>query len=126
MEMSWIGFDLDGTLAEHYWPHEGAYHPYHIGRPIPHVVGLAKGFLERGNEVRIFTARVGPIDVGYPQDLEIVRQVIRRWTKEHIGTALEATATKDYKMTMLFDDRAVRITQYGKPCCDGWIYGDAP
>ena len=34
---------------------------------------------------------------------------IRRWMREHLGTALPITHTKDYMMQALYDDRAVQV-----------------
>ena len=58
--MGWIGVDLDGTLAEHYWPAKGDYDPTRIGDPIPMMVERVRGWLAEGREVRVFTARGGP------------------------------------------------------------------
>ena len=94
----WIGVDLDGTLAE-YGGWQGA---DHIGKPIPKMVERVKAWLTKGVEVRIFTARVAVPAPG------IVR-VIEDWCVEHIGVALAVTATKDYGMVELWDDRCVQV-----------------
>lgn len=52
--MSWIGVDLDGTLAYY----DGWKGEHHIGDPIPEMLDRVKGWLEQGYEVRIVTARV--------------------------------------------------------------------
>jgi hypothetical protein len=58
----WIGFDLDGTLAE-YGEWQG---PTHIGKPIPSMIVRVKNYLDNGYEVRIMTARcVDPAGVPY-------------------------------------------------------------
>lgn len=99
----WIGVDLDGTLAEyHEW--EGI---YHVGDPVPRMVERVKSWLEEGIEVRIFTARVGPGQS--PFAIMTARIVIRNWCLRHLGYALPVTATKDFAMIELWDDRAVHV-----------------
>lgn len=51
--MSWIGVDLDGTLAE-YGSRNGA---NDIGNPVPKMLARVKKWLSEGKDVRIFTAR---------------------------------------------------------------------
>ena len=97
----WIGVDLDGTLAQ-YDEWEGI---EHIGAPIPPMVRRVKAWLEQGIEVRIFTARVG----GSPEYAAAARPYIERWCREHIGEVLPITATKDFGMYELWDDRAVQV-----------------
>lgn len=92
----WIGVDLDGTLAEYGgWQGAGA-----IGRPIPLMLNRVKGWLDAGRDVRIFTARAGD-----PECLP----AIEAWCVEHLGRVLPVTATKDYRMVALWDDRAVQV-----------------
>jgi len=52
----WIGVDLDGTLAKSVKAQNGE----EIGGPIHPMVQLVKVWLARGEDVRIFTARVNP------------------------------------------------------------------
>ena len=108
----WIGCDLDGTLAEHYWPHKGKFDPLLIGDPIPSMVAQVKWHLARGEDVRIFTARVGPRreDVLWV-NLDFVHSAIHTWTREHLGRELVATNEKDYAMAFLYDDRAIQVEQ---------------
>lgn len=94
----WIGVDLDGTLAEYQgWVGVG-----HIGPPIRLMVARVKDWLEQGWDVRIFTARAAERN---PTEL----LAIEEWCREHIGRALPVTATKDYQMVELWDDRAVGV-----------------
>jgi len=99
----WIGVDLDGTLAE--------YHGWrgidHIGPPIPAMLERVKAWVASGKEVKIFTARVGP----QPPDVNVdyIRSVIWNWCEEHVGCALTVTATKDFGMVELWDDRCVQV-----------------
>lgn len=101
MEQGWIGVDLDGTLAEyHGW--NGA---QHIGAPVPSMAGRVKRWVAEGRNVRIFTARVSPDN----PDAEASRDLIAAWLLEHFGFRLPVTATKDYAMVELWDDRCVQI-----------------
>lgn len=98
----WIGVDLDGTLA-HY---DGWKGPDHIGEPIPAMVERVKRWLAAGKQVRIFTARVCGDD---GRDVDAMRLRIGAWCALHIGRELPVTNVKDYDMTTLWDDRAVRV-----------------
>ena len=97
----WIGVDLDGTLA-HYDEWEGI---DVIGDPIAPMVNRVKAWLAEGIEVRIFTARVG----GPAEFAAIARPRIEQWCLEHIGQTLAVTATKDFGMYQLWDDRVVQV-----------------
>ena len=123
----WIGVDLDGTLANHYWPLLGRYDPLRIGDPIPIMVERVREWLRQGKTVRVFTARVGrngsAPHTAATEDRAAIHRAIEEWTKTHIGTALEATCEKDYNMIELWDDRAVHVVcNTGKPCCNAHIY----
>lgn len=105
----WIGVDLDGTLA---------YYPYdfpRIGPPIPAMLEKVKGWLAEGKDVRIFTARVAGsgLSSSAGTDNEEWRkdqvELIENWCLEHLGQKLPVTATKDFLMIELHDDRC---TQY--------------
>jgi hypothetical protein len=118
--MSWIGVDLDGTLAIY----EGWKGPTHIGEPIPRMLQRMQEWRAKGQEVRIFTARCYPlmyIPASYhsdwiPQNYEqqIAKQSvesIRAWCKENLGQYYPITCIKDYLMWQLWDDRAVQVEQ---------------
>lgn len=118
--MSWIGVDLDGTLA-HY---DGWKGPTHIGAPVNFMLMRVKSWLAKNQEVRIFTARCYPlmfIPLSYSPDWtpqtyeEIVAkeaiEAIRPWCKEHVGRYLAITCIKDYQMWQLWDDRAIQVVQ---------------
>lgn len=92
--MGWIGVDFDDTLSEF----QGL---YTAGPPIPRMVERVKTWLAEGRDVRIFTARVcGVVDV--QQQIEIVSD----WCAEHVGTVLPITATKDFSLDEIWDDKA--------------------
>lgn len=99
---AWIGFDLDGTLAnDSQW-----LGPDHIGPPIPGIVELIKMYLKKGHIVKIMTARMSVKD---PEKKAKAAKLIADYTAEHIGVALEATCEKDYQMIVLYDDRARQV-----------------
>ena len=92
----WVGFDLDGTLAEY----DGWRGATHIGAPVAPMVELAKEYLRQGTEVRIFTARSGD---------PAAEAAIVAWCEEHLGQRLVVTNTKDFECLRIFDDRAVQV-----------------
>ena len=95
-DKGWIGFDLDGTLAE-YEPGQGI---STIGKPIPKMVERLKRHIKQGYEVKIFTARGGN-----PQQAEMVKE----WLRTNKLPDLEVTDRKDYRMVKVYDDRAVVV-----------------
>lgn len=99
----WIGVDLDGTLA-HFGNWEGI---YKIGDPVPLMVDRVKEWVARGIEVRIVTARVGSGQS--PLVIWMARIAIRNWCKQHLSVALPVTASKDFGMIELWDDRSVQV-----------------
>lgn len=97
-EQSWLGVDLDGTLAKYSsWSED-------IGEPIPKMIQRVKTWLDNGHDVRILTAR-GSQEPGKYEQLVKVYQ----WVKEHIGVPLEVTHKKDPLMKKLYDDRVQRV-----------------
>lgn len=88
----WIGVDFDGTLA-HY---DGFKGENHYGEPIEPMVRRVRKWLREGRDVRLFTAR-DPTPG------------LRRWMFDHLGSVLPITKTKDHKMQVLWDDRAVAV-----------------
>lgn len=107
----WIGVDLDGTLAHYEHWVEGT-----IGEPIVAMAERVKAWLAKDTDVRIFTARVaetglrnqvGGIDDASFADAQ--RSLIQDWCEKHFGKRLPVTATKDFGMVELWDDRAVQI-----------------
>jgi hypothetical protein len=66
-----------------------------------------KIWLANGVDVRIFTARVGP----QPEQamVDASREAIEKWCEKFIGRKLPITATKDFSMVELWDDRAVAV-----------------
>lgn len=100
---SWIGVDLDGTLAE-YSRGDGI---ARIGRPIQPMLDRVINWIKDGELVKIVTARAGQ-----PGQHEL----ITKWLIRHVGQSLEITNRKDFRMSVLWDDRAVQvIPNTGKP-----------
>lgn len=98
----WIGVDLDGTLAKY----DGWRGVDHIGDPVPRMQARVKKWLEEGQEVRIFTARVGHRPA---HEVLRARTVIDLWCKKHLGRELPVTCTKDLAMKELWDDRCKQV-----------------
>jgi hypothetical protein len=93
----WIGFDLDGTLAEYH----GWKGPQHIGNPIPATVKMVRSYLSQEYEVRILTARACvPSQVFF----------VKRWLSKiaHLPK-LRVTCKKDYGLLLFYDDRVVEM-----------------
>ena len=155
--MGWIGVDLDGTLA--LWgtkdPHTTFIHydVTRIGAPIPAMVDRVKALIAAGEDVRIFTARVGPASdeeclhaivritdaqaseaglipfhpaVQKPQEYwdAYQRNMINIWCGEHLGASLPITATKDFHMYQLYDDRCVQVETNTGVCLVAALMGD--
>lgn len=106
----WIGVDLDGTLAYYDSWNGGA-----IGEPITEMANRVRVWLVQGKDVRIFTARVGRTgktsDVGTDDGswADEQERLIQDWTEKHFGVRLPVTATKDFAMIALYDDRAIQV-----------------
>ena len=99
--MSWIGVDLDGTLAVHSGKVGPVTDIQSIGKAIQPVLLLVRSLLAQGKAVKIFTARANvPEQVG----------AIREWLVANgLPGDLEITATKDYQMEFCIDDRSITV-----------------
>lgn len=93
---SWIGVDLDGTLARY----DGWQGIEHIGEPIPEVCERIINWIEQGYKVKIMTARAS-----VPEGI----QPVKDWLKAHDLPELEVTCSKDFDMIELWDDRAIQV-----------------
>lgn len=93
---NWIGVDLDGTLA--YF--EGWNGFDDIGDPIPGMKARVLDWIAQGYQVKIFTARASA-----PEGIEPVK----RWLEKNGFPPLEITASKDFGMIELWDDRAIQV-----------------
>lgn len=104
----WIAIDLDGTLAQY----DKWVSIYHIGEPIPAMLNRVIDWLEAGEDVRIFTARVSA------KNSSKVEAIVKKWCLKHIGKELPVTCVKDMNCRELWDDRAIRVVKNtGMPCC---------
>ena len=116
----WIGVDLDGTLAK-YPPDAGE----EIGAPIPAMVARVVQFLLAGWKVKIFTARIAP-PIPHTKMIEEVAEIAAWWENTltnylkdfsiierdaltKLMVPLTVTATKDFGMIILYDDRVVQV-----------------
>lgn len=95
-DKAWVGFDLDGTIAEF----NSGVGISKIGKPIPSMIEYIQTYLAMGFKVKIVTARAA-----LPDQIPM----IKAWCKEHIGEELEVTDRKDFDMYRLYDDRAVTV-----------------
>lgn len=111
--MSWVGVDLDGTLARRRSDWSGG----QIGEPVPAMLARVKKWLAEGKDVRIFTARVG-FGAGYSERsgrsddegfIAEQRELIEAWCLEHLGRVLPVTAVKDFACAEIWDDIAVPV-----------------
>lgn len=114
MSIGWIGVDLDGTLAEY----GGWQGPEHIGPPVQKMLDRVKYWLAEGVDVRIFTARVSPAAEAVGE-ANIAREAIDLWCEEHLGQTLPITATKDFAMVQLWDDRCIQVNENTGVRADG-------
>jgi len=115
MSKGWIAVDLDGTLAQY---RGSSYNRLVIGPPIEPMLARVLQWLEDDVEVRIFTARVNPLD-NSPEDIAKITDLIEAWCLLHIGVVLPITCMKDFRCVAIWDDRAVRVIHgIGDPCCD--------
>ena len=102
-EKEWIGVDLDGTLAFY----DGWRGFDHIGKPVPGIKARVLDWIARGYRVKIFTARAT-----VPEGVV----AIKSWLAANGFPELEITATKDFGMIELWDDRVVQVvTNSGSP-----------
>jgi hypothetical protein len=90
--------DLDKTLAQH--SDTAEYDPSKIGKPIPAMMERVKSWLDKGDKVVIFTARVHEPDA-YPH--------IKKWLREQGLPDLEVTNKKRPDFDDFYDDRAVAV-----------------
>jgi len=105
----WIGVDFDATLA---YDIPNRTDLYELGKPIPEMVNRVRDWIGKGFTVKILTARMNKYShLGFERDVEKMRDLLKAWSREHIGIALECTNIKDGFMEVLWDDRAVQVSR---------------
>ena len=100
---SWIGVDLDGTLARvDSWKGMD-----HVGEPVPLMMRRVRAWREKGLKVKVVTARAGdPVGLAAAQ----------AWLEAQGLGDLEVTDRKDFGMVELWDDRAVQVVHNAGIC----------
>jgi hypothetical protein len=101
--------DLDGTLANDAVISMTDYRSDVIGNPIQQMVNRVKAWLDRGDKVVIFTARVHPKH-GLAE-VAIAEKAIKEWCLKVFGIELEVTCMKDPMFNEIWDDKGVRVVQ---------------
>jgi len=71
-DQSWYGVDFDGTLAK-----QTKYSPTELGKPNPEVVAKVRQHLDRGDTVKLYTARAENND---PKEIA----ALQKWMKLHV------------------------------------------
>lgn len=108
---TWIGVDLDGTLAQY----SGWQGFEHIGKPIPLMLERVKQWQSQGYTIKIMTARASVAE-GIPY--------VEAWLKKHGLENIEVTNQKDFDMLELWDDRAIQVIENtGKAVLKGTYNG---
>ena len=80
--------------------------------PYPAWLRESRSGSQRGEDVRIFTARMdGYHPTAGHVPAHVSRQIIEEWCLKHIGQVLPVTNRKDYFCKALYDDRAHRVEQ---------------
>lgn len=97
-----IAVDLDGTLAFY----DGWKGPEHIGDPIPLMMERVKTWVENGDIVVIFTARLSLSD---GESANYVRHHIGLWLQKYGLGNLEITNIKSMSFDAMYDDRAIQV-----------------
>jgi hydroxymethylpyrimidine pyrophosphatase-like HAD family hydrolase len=92
----WYAFDFDGTLA-----HD------RTNEPVKKMIALVKKHLDRGDTVKVLTARVHNEQSSAKKALQV--RYIQDWCERNVGQKLEVTNEKDPWMIRLYDDKAIGI-----------------
>ena len=92
----WVGFDLDGTLAE-YDKWRGI---ETIGKPIKPMLDLAKELNANGQKIKILTARAS--------DKNAI-PYIKAWLENNGLYDIEVTNEKDSYLIKFYDDKAIQV-----------------
>jgi hypothetical protein len=103
----WIGVDFDGTLAHYECNWRKNYKA--TGDPIFRMVQRVKRWIAKGNDVRIFTARMDCYHPSGRLSVRTVKTPIEAWCRIHLGKVLPITNRKDHWCKAIYDDRAYHV-----------------
>jgi hypothetical protein len=93
-----------------------------IGPPIPWMLKRVQRWLEEGQDVRIFTARVSE---SHPdEERRVAQEAIEHWCEHHLGRLLLVTYKKDAYMIEFWDDRAIQVIPNTGARADGKDYDE--
>jgi len=99
--------DFDATLVEDYKKDGAEFDPAKAGDPVLDMVERVKTWLDLGEEVVIFTARVAP---SHPEsEIALSKATIEEFCVREFGTKLEVTCIKHPEFSDFWDDKAVRV-----------------
>lgn len=98
-----IALDLDGTLA-FYDKWRGI---DHIGEPIPEMMKKVRKWIEDGDDIEIFTARVS----GDANEATLATWHIDQWLRKHDLPPFTISCIKKKKYDLFMDDRAISVVK---------------
>jgi hypothetical protein len=98
----WIAVDLDGTLIEYH----GWVSGQSFGKPVPQMVERVQSWLDKGIDVRIFTARAAHFNEPGGEEH---KKGIENLCVQLFGQVLPITNQKDFHMIELWDDRCKQV-----------------
>jgi hypothetical protein len=116
----WYGWDFDRTLVK-YDRWRGA---DHYGENIQAAVDALIQHLDKGDNVKIFTARIHPIlSVSLYSQMSVASgtstgeflvgqeavRAVQRWCMSNLGHPLEITCVKDARCIAIYDDIAIQV-----------------
>jgi hypothetical protein len=120
--------DFDGTLVFYESGDVDSKGPDHIGENIEPMIAKVQGWLDAGERVKIFTARVWPLGTkaaDQPFNADKVKfamkakKAIDSWSKETFGKVLPTTCIKEPSAISIWDDRAIQVNQNEGTRADG-------
>lgn len=97
----WIGVDLDGTLFRM----DGWISIDHIGEPIMPMVERIRGYLDKGYNFKIFTARASVPEPDRSKMIKAVHAALEKVGLPHFPVTNE----KDFDLLEIWDDRAIEV-----------------
>ncbi len=108
MKQIHIALDFDRTLAD--FDHGDV---LQVGNPILPMIEIVKGWVNKGYEITIFTARVSKYmkdgNIRTPQFITLQHQLILKFLETVGLPPFPITANKDPNFTHFVDDKAVKV-----------------